>query len=468
MPDTPDPNATTFDVIVIGGGSTGENVADRAVQGGLTVALVEDELYGGECSYWACMPSKALLRPVELAAAVGRVPGLTAGQIDAAEVLARRDQFTSGWDDSGQLEWVKGAGITPVRGRGKLSGERTVTVTAQDGSTRELTATHAVVLATGTQATVPDVPGLRDATPWTSREVTSMKTVPASLIVVGGGVVACEMSQAVQGLGGTVTMLVRGDRLLDKLEPWAAELVADGLRETGIKIRFATSASSFRRDAAGVTAVLADGELTAEQVLVATGREPHGDLGLDVAGLEPGAYVGVDDSMRTSVDWLYAAGDVNGRALLTHMGKYQARVCGDVIAARFHGHDDTGPSLRATGPVPQVTFTDPQATSVGLTVAAARDAGHDVREVTVDLGSVAGAAVLADGYRGRAGLVLSGEGADAVVLGATFVGQEVAELLHSATIAVTARLPLSVLWHAVPSYPTVSEAWLRLLTEAGL
>ncbi len=468
MTDAPDPSATTYDLIVIGGGSTGENVADRAVRGGLSVALVEDELYGGECSYWACMPSKALLRPVELAAAVARVPGLAGSEIDARKVLDRRDEFTSHWDDSGQQEWVEGAGIAPVRGRGRLSGERTVTVTAGDGSTRELTATYAVVLATGTQAKVPDVPGLKDVSPWTSREVTSMKDVPASLIVIGGGVVACEMAQAVQGLGGQVTMLVRGDALLEKLEPWAGELVAEGLRETGVQIRFSTSASSFRRDASGVTAVLDDGELTAEQVLVATGRAPRTDLGLDVVGLEAGSYVEVDDSMRTSIDWLYAAGDVNGRALLTHMGKYQARVCGDVIAARAQGRPDDGPSLRATGPVPQVTFTDPQASSVGLTLAAARDAGRDVREVTVGLGSVAGAALLADGYRGKAGLVLEGDGADAVVVGATFVGQEVAELLHSATIAVTAAVPLSVLWHAVPSYPTVSEAWLRLLTEAGL
>ena len=462
----------TVDVVVVGGGPAGENVAARAVRGGLSVALVEHERYGGECSYWACMPSKALLRPVDVAGAARRLPGVPTGPLDAAAVLARRDAFVHGFDDSSQERWVTDTGIEAVRGHGRLSGEREVTVTAPDGADEVLTARHAVVLATGTQAVVPDVPGLRDARPWTSREVTAMAAVPRRLLVVGGGVVACEMAQAVAGLGAEqVVQLVKGDRLLERMEPWAGELVAEGLRETGVDVRFGTSAASFRRDAAGVTAVLQDGtELTADEVLVATGRRPStGDLGLDAVGLEPGRPVEVDDSMRsTTVPWLYAAGDVNGRALLTHMGKYQARVCGDVVVARATGAPDDGPSLRATGPVPQVVFTDPQAASVGPTEQEARDAGRDVRTVAVDLAGVAGASLLADDYRGRASLLLEGDGDGAVVVGATLVGQDVAELLHSATVAVTAQLPLHVLWHAVPSYPTVSEAWLRLLEAAGL
>ncbi len=462
----------TVDVVVVGGGPAGENVAARAVRGGLSVALVEHERYGGECSYWACMPSKALLRPVDVAGAARRLPGVPTGPLDAAAVLARRDAFVHGFDDSSQERWVTDTGIEAVRGHGRLSGEREVTVTAPDGADEVLTARHAVVLATGTQAVVPDVPGLRDARPWTSREVTAMAAVPRRLLVVGGGVVACEMAQAVAGLGAEqVVQLVKGDRLLERMEPWAGELVAEGLRETGVDVRFGTSAASFRRDAAGVTAVLQDGtELTADEVLVATGRRPStGDLGLDAVGLEPGRPVEVDDSMRsTTVPWLYAAGDVNGRALLTHMGKYQARVCGDVVVARATGAPDDGPSLRATGPVPQVVFTDPQAASVGPTEQEARDAGRDVRTVAVDLAGVAGASLLADDYRGRASLLLEGDGDGAVVVGATLVGQDVAELLHSATVAVTAQLPLRVLWHAVPSYPTVSEAWLRLLEAAGL
>jgi len=459
----------TYDVVVIGGGSTGENVAARAVRGGLTAALVESELYGGECSYWACMPSKALLRPVEVAAMARRLPGVPVGPLDVPAVLARRDEFTSHLSDAGQQQWVVGAGIAALRGQGRLVGDKRVEVTGPGGAVTALRATHAVVLATGTSAFVPDLPGLADAQPWTSREVTSMKAVPRRLVVLGGGVVSVEMAQAVKGLGAeSVVLLVRGARLLERMEPYAGELVADGLRETGVDIRYGASAASVRRDSGGVTVVLEDGgEVTADELLVAVGRRPRtGDLGLDTVGLEPGSSVEVDDSMRVpGSDWLYAAGDVNGRALLTHMGKYQARVCGDVIVARAAGGPDDGPALRATGPVPQVVFTDPQACSVGPTEADARRAGLVVRTVSIDLGGVAGAALLADGYRGRASLLV-GEGD--VVLGATFVGQEVAELLHSATVAVTAGLSLQQLWHAVPSYPTVSEAWLRLLEAAGL
>ena len=459
----------TYDVVVVGGGPTGENVAARVVRGGLTAALVESERYGGECSYWACMPSKALLRPVEARAAAGRLPGVPVGTIDAAAVLARRDDFVSHLSDAGQEKWVRDTGIAPYRGVGRLAGERRVEVTGADGSVTVLQARHAVVLATGTAAVVPDLPGLREARPWTSREVTTMPAVPRRLAVVGGGVVACEMAQATAGLGAEqVVLLVRGQQLLDRMEPWAGELVADGLRATGVDVRLGASTASVRRDGAGVTVTLEDGgEVVADELLVAVGRRPRtDDLGLETVGLEPGTSVEVDDSMRVPGSaWLYAAGDVNGRALLTHMGKYQGRVCGDVVVARATGAPDDRPSLRATGPVPQVVFTDPQACSVGPTEEQARRAGRQVRSVQVDLGGVAGAALLADGYRGRAGLVVDERD---VVLGATFVGQDTAEMLHSATVAVTAGLTLQQLWHAVPGYPTVSEGWLRLLEAAGL
>ena len=455
----------TFDVVVVGGGPTGENVAARAVRGGLTAALVEHELIGGECSYWACMPSKALLRPIELQAAARRIPGLPVGELDAAAVLERRDAFASHWDDSGQERWADGAGITTVRGHGRLTGERTVQV-----GDRTLTARHAVVLATGTTAAVPPIDGLREARPWISRDVTSMKEVPRRLLVLGGGVVACEMAQAVRGLGAEeVTVLERGPGLLGRMEPWAGELVADGLRAVGVQVRTGAQVTAVRREGTTVTVTLADGtELIGDEVLCALGRRPATeDLGVEVVGLEPGRSVPVDDTLQVDgVDWLYAAGDVNGRSLLTHMGKYQGRICGDAIAARARGEE---PPTRATSDaaaVPQVVFTDPQACSVGLTEREARERGVDVRVVSYELGNVAGASLQGDGYTGRAALVVDER--RRVIVGATFVGPEVAELLHGATIAVVGEVPLDRLWHAVPSYPTVSEVWLRLLEEYGL
>ncbi|MEV0594814.1 dihydrolipoyl dehydrogenase family protein [Nonomuraea cavernae] len=466
-----------FDVIVVGAGPAGENVADRVVRGGLTAAIVEPRLAGGECSYWACVPSKALLRPVDLVAEVGRVPGLSIGPIDAGAVLARRDEAVSHYDDAGQVRWIEGVPAEFVRGRGRLDGARRVRVSVPDGSERVLTARHAVVLATGSTAAVPPVPGLREAAPWTSHEVTAATSVPERLTVIGGGVVACEMAQAMHGLGARqTTVLVRGDRLLDRMEPFAGELLAESFADAGIEVRTHTEAVRVERPEPGgkVTVHLPDGPpIESDELLVATGRVPATTgIGLETIGLPGKGTVEVDDSMRATAvgdGWLYAVGDVNGRALLTHMGKYQARLCGDVIAARARGERDDLPSLRDTadayGP-PQVVFTDPQICSVGRTEAAARAAGFQVRAVEYDLGSVTGAYLLGDGYRGRAKMVVDEE--RRVPLGVTFAGPGVAELLHSATIAVTGEVPLDRLWHAVPAFPTVSEVWLRLLEAYGL
>ncbi|MGW0481698.1 dihydrolipoyl dehydrogenase family protein [Nonomuraea sp. NPDC003214] len=463
-----------YDVIVIGAGPAGENVADRAVRGGLSAAIVEDRLAGGECSYWACIPSKALLRPVELAGEAGRVPGLTLGPIDAAAVLARRDEAVSRYDDSGQVGWIEGLPAAYVRGRGRLDGPRRVRVATPGGGERVLTARHAVVLATGTTASVPPVPGLREAKPWTSHEVTAATSVPERLVVIGGGVVACEMAQAMHGLGARrTTVLVRGGSLLERMEPFAGELVAASFAASGIDVRTGAEAARVERPVPGgpVTVHLAEGPpLVADELLVATGRRAAtAGLGLDSVGLADGP-VEVDDSLRVpGLDWLYAVGDVNGRNLLTHMGKYQGRVCGDVIAARAKGEPDDLPSLRASADgfgAPQVVFTDPQVCSVGRTEAAARRDGFRVRAVEYDLASVAGAYLLGDGYRGRAKAVVDED--RRVLLGVTFAGPGTAELLHAATVAVTAEVPLERLWHAVPSFPTVSEVWLRLLEAYGL
>ncbi|MFC7591829.1 NAD(P)/FAD-dependent oxidoreductase [Nonomuraea antimicrobica] len=467
--------ADEFDVIVIGAGPAGENVVDRAVRGGLTAAIVEDRLAGGECSYWACVPSKALLRPVDLAGEVARVPGLSLGEVDVAKVLARRDEAVSNFDDAGQVRWIESVPAEFVRGRGRLDGPRRVRVTTADGGERVLTARQAVVLATGSTAVVPPVPGLAEASPWTSHEVTATTAVPERLVVLGGGVVACEMAQAMHGLGTRqTTVLVRGGRLLNRMEPFAGDLLAESFADSGIDVRTHTDLVRVERPEPGgkVTAHLSDGPpLEADELLVATGRRAATrDLGLGSVGLPDDAPVEVDDSMRATAiadGWLYAVGDVNGRVLLTHMGKYQARVCGDVIAARARG--DELPTMRDLAGgygAPQVVFTDPQVCAVGRTEAVARAEGFRVRVVDYDMGAVTGAYLLGDGYRGKARAVVDED--RKVLLGVTFVSPGAAELLHAATIAVTAEVPLDRLWHAVPSFPTVSEIWLRLLEAYGL
>ncbi|MFI8004821.1 dihydrolipoyl dehydrogenase family protein [Streptomyces sp. NPDC086010] len=468
--------STAYDVVVIGAGPVGENVADRTRAAGLSTAVIEAELIGGECSYWACMPSKALLRPIVARADARRVPGLSAavqGPLDADAVLAHRDETAAHWKDDGQLAWLESVGADVYRGTGRLTGTRQVSVTAPDGSVRHLTARHAVAVCTGSRAVVPDLPGVEDVRPWTSREATSAKEVPGRLVVVGGGVVGVEMATVWQGLGAQVTMLIRGRRLLPKMEPFAGELVAASLAEAGVRIMTGVSATEVRR--AGhdgpVTVGLDNGEsLETDEILFATGRAPRtDDLGTGSVGIEPGSWLTVDDSCRVrGSDWLYAVGDVNHRALLTHQGKYQARIAGAAIAARAQEtpllETDRWGAHAATADhsaVPQVVFTDPEAASVGLTLAEAEAAGHRVRAVDYDLASVAGSGLYAAGYTGRARMVVDLD--RGILLGATFVGPGIGELLHSATVAVAGEVPIERLWHAVPAYPTISEIWLRLL-----
>ncbi|MGW0630533.1 dihydrolipoyl dehydrogenase family protein [Streptomyces sp. NPDC002758] len=463
-----------YDVVVLGAGPVGENVADRTRAAGLTTAVVESELVGGECSYWACMPSKALLRPVIAQADARRLPGLSQavqGPLDAAAVLARRNYFTSNWKDDGQVQWLDGVGADLYRGHGRLAGPRTVTVTGPDGDLTTLTVRHAVVVATGSRALLPGLPGLADVKPWTSREATSAQSVPGRLVVVGGGVVATEMATAWQALGSQVTVLVRGKGLLPRMEPFAGELVAEALTEAGADVRTGTSVESVTRENGSVVVVTDAGDrIEADEILFATGRAPRtDDLGLETIGMEPGSWLPVDDSLRvTGSEWLYAVGDVNHRALLTHQGKYQARIAGAAIAARASGvpilESDPWGAHAATADhdaVPQVVFTDPEAAAVGLSLAEAEQAGHRVRAVDVEFSSVAGAGLYADGYKGRARMVVDLE--EEILRGVTFVGPGVGEMIHSATVAVAGQVPINRLWHAVPSYPTISEVWLRLL-----
>ncbi len=471
------PVADEYDLVVIGAGAVGENVADRAVQGGVSVLIVENELVGGECSHWACMPSKALLRAGSVLRAAHAVPGARAaitGSVDAAAVLASRDAVASNWNDAGQLGWLQKAGIALARGHARLDGERRVVITAVDGSTRTVTATHAVAICTGSTAAMPPIEGLTESRPWTSREITSTETIPARLGIIGGGVVGCEMATAFASLGSRVTLLARSG-LLAGVEDFAGAAVAERLRADGAEVLLSKSPERVDRASDGtVTLTLPGGrELEVDELVVATGRVPAtSDLGLETVGLEPGAWLEVDDTLRVhGHDWLYGVGDVNHRALLTHQGKYQARAAGDVIAARARGTSvDDAPwgahvATADHGAVPQVTFTSPEVASVGLTAAQAEKKDLRTRVVDYELGWLAGATVHGENYRGTARMVVDeGRG---VIVGFTIVGDDVGELLHAATIAIVGEVPLARLWHAVPSYPTLSEVWLRLLEGYG-
>jgi pyruvate/2-oxoglutarate dehydrogenase complex dihydrolipoamide dehydrogenase (E3) component len=446
-----------FDVVVMGAGVAGEVAAGRLGENGLSVAIVEDRLVGGECSYYACMPSKALLRPVELAREVERVPGLELGPIDVAAVLSRRDDVIAHLDDTGQLPWLDERGVTLVRGRGRLDGERRVTV---DGE--QLIARTAVIVATGSAALIPDIEGLRDARPWTNIEATTATEVPPRLAILGGGVVGVELAQAWATFGSTVTLVHRGERLIEREEPFAGAQVLEALREGGVEVLLQRSAVHVSRPGA-VVIELDDGTmLEADEVLAAFGRRPGtAAIGLETIGIEAGGPLIVGDDLRVpGHDWLFAIGDVNGRALLTHMGKYQARLAADTILGREVRLRSDGASS------PRVIFTDPQVGAVGLTLAAAQEAGLPVRNVDVETGGNAGGSFVGRGAAGTARIIVDVD--RRVIVGATITGAEVAEALHAATIAVVAGVSIDDLWHAVPSFPTRSELWLKLLEEYGL
>ncbi|MDN5929894.1 MAG: NAD(P)/FAD-dependent oxidoreductase [Pseudonocardia sp.] len=455
---------TEFDVVVIGAGAVGENAADYAARGGLSVALVESELVGGECSYWACMPSKALLRTGHAAAALRRLPGTTAS-VDPRAVLARRDTFTHGWDDASQVEWAEGAGLTLLRGHARITGVRTLSVGGE-----AVTARHAVVVCTGSSPVTPPVPGLDSVRHWSSRDATSTKDVPPRLGVLGGGVIGCELAQAFGRLGSEVVLVQKGPALLPSMEPFAGERVAAALRAEGVDLRLDASLDSVSASGDAIDLHIGGSVVTVDEFLVATGRRPNtADVGVEAVGLAVGDPLAVDDSgLVLGVDggWLYAAGDVTGRAPLTHQGKYAARIVGAAIRARATGlqvDDIPWGEYSATADhvaVPQVVFTDPEVAFVGKTEAQARDAGLDVRVVEIPI-AVGGSALQADGYDGAAKIVV--DGPRGVLLGVTFVGQDVAEMIHAATVAVVGEVPLNRLWHAVPAYPTMSEVWLRLL-----
>jgi len=453
----------SFDVVVIGAGPAGEVVAGRLGEHGLEVAIVEERLVGGECSFFACMPSKALLRPPEALAEARRLPGAreaVQGDLAVRAVLDRRDEVISHLDDGDQVPWLEDRGVTLIRGRGVLAGERRVRV-----GDEEIEARRAVVLAVGSVPAFPPIEGLEGLEVWTNREATTAGELPASLVIAGGGVVGVEMAQAYQSMGTQVTLVEGERRLLPREEEFACAQVTDALAERGVDIRTGQKVTRIAREDGRVTVVTTDGgTASAEQILVALGRRPPTDaLGLDTIGLEGGGYLHVDDHMRVEGHpWLYAVGDVNGLALFTHMGKYQARIAADHVLGRetamAHQADGTGS--------PRVVFTDPQVAAVGHTSESARAAGLNVRIVDVPTSGNAGGSFYGRGAPGTSRMVVDED--RRVIVGATITGAEVADYVHAATIAVVGEVPLDRLWHAVPAFPTRSELWLKWLEAYGL
>jgi pyruvate/2-oxoglutarate dehydrogenase complex dihydrolipoamide dehydrogenase (E3) component len=451
-----------FDVVVLGAGPAGEVCAGRLGTQGLDVALVEHHLVGGECSYYACMPSKSLLRPAELLDEVQRVPGAreaVTGSLDVGAALRRRDDVIHNRDDSSQLPWLEKRNVELVRGLGALEGERRVSVGPDT-----LTARRAIVVATGSAGVMPPIDGLAEARPWGNREATTAEGAPERLLVLGGGAVGVELAQAWATLGSSVALVEAADRLLPPEEPFASEQVREGVESAGVEVRLGARADGASRGESGrVTLRLAGGdELRGDELLVAVGRRPRTDsIGLETVGIEPGGYLETDDQLRVGGrEWLYAIGDVNGRAVLTHMGKYQARLAADAIL---------GKRVAATSEhrgSPRVTFTEPQVAAVGLTLSGAQERGIDARAVDVETARNAGASFVGRNAPGTSRLVV--DEARELIVGATFVGPETADLLHAATVAVVGEVPLDQLWHAVPSFPTRSEVWLYLLEEYGL
>jgi dihydrolipoamide dehydrogenase len=454
----------THDLIIIGGGPGGEAAAAYAAREGASVAMIERDKVGGECPYWGCMPSKALLRPGQAVAEVERLPGaaeMLTGAFDVDAALARRDEVVRNLDDGSHSERIRKHGVEIVRGHGRLDGERSVRVELNDGGTRTLTAAKGVILAPGSRGAVPPIDGLAESGVWTNREATLVTRIPDRFAVIGGGVIAVELAQAYASFGSQVTIIEAADRLLAREEPEASRLVHDALLRMGVRVRCGAKVTKVERVADGSVRITVDDgrAVEADEVLVATGRVANvEDLGLETIGIEPGraGMIEVTDCMQVrGHDWLFVVGDANGRAQFTHTAVYQAKVAArNALGIETHCVEDEFAA-------PRVVYTEPNLCAVGFTLESAEAAGRRVRAYDRDPQQVAGGSFYGRGTEGLARLVVDLD--RRCIVGATFVGTDIAALLHTATIAIDGEVPLDRLVHCVGPFPTRSEVWTRLI-----
>ena len=451
------------DVIVIGTGPGGESLATRLAKAGLEVVAVESRLVGGECPYWGCIPSKMVIRAANALAEARRVPGLAGTatvEPDFSLVAARiREEATDSWDDTVAADRLTDAGVTLVRGHGRLTGPRMVQVEATDGTRPRFTARRGVVLNPGTRPAAPPIEGLADTPYWTNREALETETLPASLAVIGGGPIGVELAQAFARFGSAVTILQSGPRILAPEEPESSEVVTGVLRDEGVTVLTDVEVTRVEHGGSTFTVHHGDGTLEVDQVLVAAGRRPNiDDLGLDTLGLEPGRSLEVDDSLRVAgQDGLWAIGDVVGRGAFTHVSMYQAQRAGsDVLGEDLPPYDES---------FPRTTFTDPEVGGVGLTEKQARDAGLDVRVGVAPLDESSRGFVHGPGNEGVVKVVV--DAARGVLVGATFVGPAGGESVSGLGVAVRAEVPVDVLRNSIYAYPTFWRAVETALADAA-